>query len=197
MTLYKNKYRVESTRLTGWDYSRNGYYLVTICTKNKIPFFGEIDNGKMVLSEIGKIVEREWLKTERLRDNMQFDTWVIMPNHVHGIVIIDNPTTNQPTVETHGDASLVEDDHDNSLETHRHASLQVEQKIIIQNLSNIIRQFKSVARQCIHKNGYTEFSWHSRFHEHIIRTEKSLQKIREYIVNNPLKWELDKYYIEL
>ena len=90
MSLYKNKYRVESTRLQNWDYGWNAKYFVTIVTKNRKHFFGEIKNGKMILSEIGKIVRDEWLKTPdiRLDMNIKLDVFCVMPNHFHGIIEI-------------------------------------------------------------------------------------------------------------
>ena len=197
MKLFKDKYRVESTRLQEWDYSNNGYYFITICTKNKIPSLGKIDDGIIVLSEIGKIVEQEWLMTEKVRENVQFDIWTMMPNHIHAIIIINNPTPNHNTVEKHGDASQSHTNRRNNTETHRHASLRNgKQDARIQNVSNIIRQFKSIKTQRIHRKISSAFSWQARFYEHIIRSQKSLDNIREYIVNNPLKWELDEYYVK-
>ena len=128
MTLYKNKYRVESTRLSWWDYTRNGYYFTTICIKNKLPFFGKINSGIMVLSEIGKIVEHEWLKTEQLRDNVRFDEWIIMPNHIHGVIIIERPYCRD--ARRASPAEQCEPGNEDAC----HASLHGEQKIIIQNL---------------------------------------------------------------
>ncbi len=87
--LFKDKYRIKSARLKDWDYSQEGYYYITICTKNREPFFGKIINNKVNLSEIGKIVEKEWLKTPQIRNNIQIDEFIIMPNHFHGILIID------------------------------------------------------------------------------------------------------------
>jgi REP element-mobilizing transposase RayT len=179
MTLFKNTYRIESARLKDWNYSRYGYYFVTICTKDKQHFFGDIVADKIQLSEIGKIVTEEWQKTEKIREYARLDEWVIMPNHLHGIVIIQN----ENKVETHSHASL-----------HRHipfgdafnASLQKA------NLSNVIRGFKSASSWSIHQEGFLNFTWQSRFYDHIIRNEKELHDIRQYIVNNPLSWHLDE-----
>ena len=85
----KNRYRNESIRLRNYDYWREGLYFVTVCTKNRNSFFGSIVNDKMVLSEIGKIVSEEWKKSEIIRKHIYLDEWVIMPNHIHGIVGID------------------------------------------------------------------------------------------------------------
>ena len=78
MTLYKNKYRIESTRLKDWDYSRDGYYFVTICTQDKKCFFGDVIDEKVRLSAIGEIVADEWQKTAQIRQNVSLDTWIII-----------------------------------------------------------------------------------------------------------------------
>jgi len=97
--LYKQQYRTNSARLKGYDYSRPRHYFVTICTKDKKHYFGQVRNWEMHLSEMGKIVSEEWLRTFKLRKRVILDEWVVMPNHVHMIVFIDH-------VETHCNASL-------------------------------------------------------------------------------------------
>ncbi|MDP3024167.1 MAG: transposase [candidate division Zixibacteria bacterium] len=179
MTLYKNQYRIESTRLKEWDYSRYGYYFVTICTKDKQHFLGDIVGDEMELSEIGKLVAEEWQKTEKIRDYVKLDEWVIMPNHLHGIIIIQN----ENNVETHGHAS--QNPHIPSGDAFN-ASLRKD------NLSNIIRGFKSATVKKAHQKGFTNFAWQSRFYDHIIRNEKELHDIREYIIYNPSKWQFDE-----
>ncbi|MCL6099659.1 MAG: transposase [Bacteroidetes bacterium] len=165
--LYQNKYRIESARLKGWDYTNNAWYYITICTKNKSCFFGRIAKERMCLSAVGKIVEEEWLATPKIRRDLELDEWIIMPNHIHVIIIIDNKN-----VETHG-----------------YASLQVKQ-----NLSNIVRGFKSSCTTKIHQAGFKDFVWQPRFYDHIIRNEKSLHEIRHYIHYNYLKWDEDEEY---
>ena len=179
MTMFKNKYRIESTRLPDYDYSSAGFYYVTICTKKMVRFFGEVINEKVCLSEIGKIVKNEWLKIELIRNYVNLDNYIIMPNHLHGIVIIEDQSNAR--VETHG-----------------HASLQSknQNQFVLQNLSNIIRGFKSSATRKIRESGHCDFAWQPRFYDHIIRTEKSLNKIRNYIKNNPVKWKTDEYYTD-
>jgi len=180
MKLYKNKFRVESTRLKEWDYSTNAYYFITLCTKGKKCFFGDLKNGKPVYSEIGEIVTDEWLKTEKMRPGIVLDEWVLMPNHLHGIIIINNE--NNSNVETHSSASQ------QLKATNPNKPPQQKRR---NNLSNIIKGFKSAATKRIHIAGYRDFSWQARFYDHIIRNEKSLFYIRKYIKYNPLKWELD------
>lgn len=89
--LYKNTYRVQSTRLPDWDYSWPGVYFVTICTKNRETFFGDVaGDNKMILNNLGRIVVDEWIKTPQIRKNVKLGEFIIMPNHIHGIIIIDN-----------------------------------------------------------------------------------------------------------
>lgn len=180
MELYKNKYRVESIRLKNWDYSNNGYYFITICTKEKEHFFGNIIDGKMILNDIGKIINDEWYKSEKMRPNIILDEFIIMPNHIHGIIIINNEMNNAV----------------NHVETHCNASLQPHNADKKNNLSNIIRGFKSSSTKLIHILGFNNFAWQPRFYEHIIRNEKSLQKIRNYIITNPINWLKDENNIK-
>ncbi|MDH3973868.1 MAG: hypothetical protein OEV42_06275 [Deltaproteobacteria bacterium] len=179
--LYKDKYRVESARLKGWDYSGSGYYFVTICTKGMKCYFGDINNGAITLSETGVIIAEEWNRTERIRENVSLDQWIVMPNHFHGIIIINN------NVETsRWDVSGLQ----NKKTPHRGVSTS---GLKAGTLGAIIGQFKSIStKRCRLLNA--DFAWQPRFHDHIIRNEKSLQEIREYIENNAQKWELDRYH---
>ncbi len=179
---FKNKYRIKSSRLEGWDYSSSGVYFVTICTKNREHHFGEIKDEKMYLSEMGGIISEEWINTKNIRKNVQLDEWVIMPNHIHGIIFIT-----EKDVETHCNASL-----------HCNVSLSGNLKYKnkfgpqLDNLSSIIRGFKGIITKQIHKLGYDYFAWQSRFHDRIIRNEEELNRIREYIISNPKNWEKDE-----
>ncbi len=90
MPLFRNKYRIESARLRGWDYRSPGWYFVTICARARQCFFGEVADGQIWLSDIGVIVADEWQNTPRVRSYVELDAWVVMPNHIHGIIIINN-----------------------------------------------------------------------------------------------------------
>ena len=95
---FKGKYRSASNRLGGWDYRSPGYYYVTICTRNHVPWFGEVIGEQMVLSPVGEIVKDELIKTPHLRPNVSLDAWVVMPNHIHTITIIaDMPQSDLET----------------------------------------------------------------------------------------------------
>lgn len=176
---YKNKYRIESSRLQGYDYSQNGLYFVTICTQDKWEFFGEIKNAEMVLNEMGKIVQTELLQTPIIRKNIFLDEWVIMPNHLHVIFEIcnvfspDNNTSKSDNMTIMGCGG-----HKKQWKSGC--------------LGAVINQIKGRCTKIIQKSINQNFAWQPRFYDVIIRNEQSLYKIREYIVNNPAKWEMDR-----
>src|SRR5262245_37324964 len=96
--LYRNRFRIPSARLPGWDYGRGGAYGVTICTRNRVCWLGEISEARMALSDLGEIVAEEWLEMARRRPHVALDAWIVMPNHFHGIVCLDPPRFNgRPT----------------------------------------------------------------------------------------------------
>ena len=163
-----------SIRLQEYDYSQNGYYYVTICTQNHEHYFGKIVNGKMRLNKIGGIVCDEWIKTGQIRKNVDLDTWVVMPNHFHAIVIIENDNVIGPVGACRG------------------MPLQQFAKPQSKSLSMIVNHFKSAVKRWCNKNGFEYFQWQRNYYEHIIRNETELYIKRRYIINNPMKWELDK-----
>ncbi|NER26054.1 MAG: transposase [Symploca sp. SIO1C2] len=183
MAVYKGKYRVKSTRLPNRDYGANGWYFVTICTRNQNSFFGEVIEGQIKLSAIGKIAQQFWAEIPDHFEDVYIDAYVIMPNHIHGIVIIDK--SNSPSRDVACNVSTISYEDD----VYR-ARSQMSPKA--GSLSVIIRSYKAAVSRWCKTNGYSSFSWQPRFYDHIIRTDGSLDRIREYIVNNPAKWEEDK-----
>jgi putative transposase len=185
VTLFQDKYRIESARLSGWDYSSPGAYFVTLCTKGMLNWFGDVVDGTIQLSPIGDIVADEWRRTEQIRSDVSLDQWIVMPNHLHGIVVIREASR----VETNRRPKT-------SVETHRDASLQEPKRNEFgpqrNNLASIIRGFKSASTKRIHAMGHQEFCSQPRYYDHIIRNEKSFNKIREYIANNVMHWEFDR-----
>ncbi len=188
MEKFKNKYRIKSARKQGYNYASEGFYFITICTKNREMIFGNINNREMILSSIGEIVEHEWLNTSRIRKNIELDKFVIMPNHLHGIVIVEYsipasvPIPASP-VETHCNASL------------RGMRGEYKNKFGPQsnNLSAIIRGFKGATTKIIRQKFFNiNFAWQPRFYDRIIRNDNELNRIRQYIMDNPEKWESDR-----
>jgi putative transposase len=171
---FKNLHYRKSIRLKEYDYSQPGEYFVTICTDQHNCLFGEIRRGEMHLNPLGLIVQEEWLRTKTIRPEIELDDFVIMPNHLHGIIVI---------VGTHGCASL----RGNITPV---ASLRRQPR----SLGSIVAGFKSAATKRINAERKTPYApvWQSRFYEHIIQSEKDLKNIREYIMNNPIQWNKDE-----
>ena len=315
--LFKNKYRINSIRLPGYDYRQNGYYFVTICAFQRQSFFGRIDNGLMILNGIGCIVARELLQTPAIRPSVRLDAWMIMPNHIHfilaidyeyppivdlvatmtpmtdvlfgktptagtsmvgtptvgmpvvGTPIVETPTVGTPIISTpivempivgtpivetpcqgvstenaeNADNTNNTDNADNTdnavntkntinMENTKNAknagniNIKNDELLPIKNLdvnknnggfnnqklSNqkprggyrpqwqsgslgaIINQFKRQCTKLIRQNINPDFAWQSRFYDHIIRNEKSLNRIRQYIINNPGHWPKDRFF---
>jgi len=174
---FQNKYRIPSARLQNWDYGWNASYFVTICTQNRECFFGNIINGEMKLSEIGKMAEKYWMEIPVHFRFVQLGAFIVMPNHIHGIIIINK----------------TENDGNGNVET-PDSGVSTTRKWKPATLGVMINQFKRMVTIQSRKIN-SDFAWQSRFHDHIIRYEKSCQNIQTYIQNNPSKWLQDKFSI--
>ena len=181
--LFKNKFRIKSTRLPNRDYSSNGIYYVTICTKNREYILGDIVNGEIKLSPIGKIVQKYWYEIPKYFENVILDEFVIMPDHVHGIVIINN----EPCRDAINRVST------KTINEQRGGITKNHNPMLSKSLSTIIRWYKGRSSYEINKTqNKIYFAWQSRFYEHIIRNEQELNTKRKYIINNPINWELNR-----
>ena len=192
------RYKTKSMRLWYWNYTTPWWYFVTICTKNRINYFGEIKNDKMVLNEIGKIAKHEWIKTAELRENVELDEFIIMPNHFHAIIIINENKNDCRDVASNVSKNKIE------IETNPNTEEDVARYVSTFNekyysdispnpksLSSIIRGFKSaVTKEC--NSQKINFKWQPKFYDRIIRNQRELDNIQRYIQQNPLKWELEK-----
>ena len=174
----KNHHR-RSIRLQHYDYSQEGYYYITICTKDREHWFGKIFNKEIKLSGVGEIVKKSWIEIPKHFDNVFLDVYVVMPEHFHGIVVIENER-NAPC------RGLI-----NQTPTNQTSTKWILQKNPKMVLGKIIRYFKAKTSFMIHKIGYHNFAWQRNYYEHIIRNEKELYSKRKYIINNPLQWKLD------
>lgn len=186
MEKFQNKYRIPSNRLQGYDYGSHGLYYVTICTKNRVCYFGHIVETHNCASDvithentsdkstpethncaslrattIGQIAIDYWAEIPKHYPFVELDEFVVMPNHIHGILFFNRPEKMDWTPNAFGPQS--------------------------QNLGAVIRGFKSSVKRYANQNEM-EFDWQSSFHDHIIRDEKSLFAIRNYIVHNPDNW---------
>jgi REP element-mobilizing transposase RayT len=210
---YKNKYRIPSARAQWWDYGRNAAYFITICTANREHYFGNIVDKKMQLSAIGVIADVFWHEIKKHAYFIELGEFIVMPNHIHGILIIDKPNeiididaTNENDNEHEYEYDNVETRHALSLQPPTQIPTQPQPQIQSQSpgqkrfqnqgkntISSIIGGYKSVVTKHARRLGY-DFGWQSRFHDNIIKDDKSYQFIANYIVNNPMKWENDKFY---
>ena len=168
-------YRRRSIRLKEYDYAQPGAYFVTICTYRWVPLFGSVMDRMIALNPNGRAVEKEWLRTAKMRPEVHLDKYVVMPNHVHGIIMIVHDgrrgtLQRAPTIERYGQP-------------------------VPSSLPTIIRGFKSAATKRINKDSGMpgEPLWQRNYYEHIIRDDRDLNRIRAYIHQNPARWHLDRY----
>ncbi len=176
MTVDANISRRKSIRLKEFDYSSAGAYFVTICTHDKVSVFGEVTDGRMNLSTIGKIAESCWKEIPEHFEHVDLDYYIVMPNHQHGILFFTD----------HGNRRGVQ----LNAPTRANFFSQISPKK--HTLSVIIRTYKGAVTRLCRLNGHADFKWQRSFFDRIIRNEDELNRIREYIVYNPLKWQLDK-----
>lgn len=181
-------------RLKNYDYSENGAYFVTICTYEKKCIFGYVKDGKMHCNDCGRIANEEIENTIKLRgkNGVRINKYVVMPNHVHLLIEL----TKESDESGVGTRRAVSTDKYNAFS-----------KSVSQSISTIVGAYKSAVTRridlqsghgspCPYEKPAKSPIWQSRFHDHIIRTQKDYDQIWEYIDTNPLKWELDKYYMQ-
>ena len=167
---FKGKYRISSARWAAWDYSSNAAYFVTICVANRAHDFGEIVKGHMNLSPLGQSAQDCWNEIPVHFSFVELGASVIMPNHAHGVVIINKP------VETQNIASLPNKFGPQS-----------------QNLASIIRGYKIGVTKFARQNNIP-FAWQARYHDRVIRTAKEHENISAYILSNPQNWAGDEFF---
>ncbi len=187
MTENFNKHHRRSIRLKGYDYSREGGYFVAVDTWKHECIFGEIVGAEMRLNEIGNIVRVEWYRTSEIRSNVELDEFVVMPNHMHGIIIIHENET---------DVSRYRRGVSQYAPTEQSGPTKFRSPS--RTVGAIIRGFKSATTKRINEircKGISQYApsgdpvWQRNYWEHVIRDENELNRIRNYIINNPVKWE--------
>lgn len=172
MTYNPDIHHRRSIRLRDYDYSRAGAYFITICTHSCECLLGNLVDGEIRLNKYGDIARDEWLKTGEIRRDVLMDAFVIMPNHVHGIITITDhrrgTSRRAPTTEQFG-------------------------KPVPNSIPTIVRLFKSASTKRINQSRNTPGArvWQRNYHEHVIRNDADLGRTREYIANNPRKWDMD------
>ncbi|MFN8347658.1 MAG: transposase [Spirosomataceae bacterium] len=188
--------RYKQYRLQGYDYARNGAYFITIVTKNREHWLGEITAGTLILSEIGKQVEANFSIIANKISHLQVEEWVIMPNHLHLIVTIEN---NKPDVEIRPDTDVPVGtrleacsyrNHSDENDSHNNAYPGL-RPLDKQSVSAFINHLKGQIKRWCNENGHSDFAWQARFHDRIIRDDREYFAIANYIQNNVANWEND------
>lgn len=184
--------------MKGYDYSEPGEYFVTICTKGMKEWFGDVRNGKMILNEVGDTAYKLWREIPIINVNAVLDEFEVMPNHLHGIIGLTESRKSDDAVCKSESREFISRDANIRVST---MEIDIGQRGGVTGnhnpmrtpacLSNTIRWFKGRSSFEIHKI-LPEFAWHPRFYDHIVRNEKELEAIREYIRKNPSKWEEER-----
>lgn len=174
-------------RLRNYDYSSDGWYFVTICTGDRECCFGKIENQMMYPSEIGIQAELMWNEIPQHFPTAELGAFVVMPNHIHGIIGIDNigkvVACNDPTMP-----------HPDNIPAKNEYMASISPKP--GTLSAMLRSYKSAVTKWCNENHISNFAWQSRFHDHIIRNQEEFDRIENYILNNVANWNSDKFYTE-
>ena len=190
---YQNKYRIASARAPWWNYGWNGAYFITICTHHRNHFFGEIVNGAMQLSPVGALAHQYWQEIPNRFPYAQLDARVVMPNHVHGIIMIDK---SNPRFHFRRDAvNRVSTEMETETETDKTGGITgTHNPMLHENISRIIRWYKGRTAFESRKTN-PDFAWQTRFYDHIIRNNTAWNRIRTYIENNPANWKEDRFFL--
>jgi REP element-mobilizing transposase RayT len=170
-----------SNRLVGYDYSQTGAYFITICTNNRECLFGDIGMGQMTLNAVGQIVADEWMKTVAMRSSIESDEWVVMPNHFHALVVVNNDTAMlSPEQSTE----------------YQYTGSETFGCPVRGSIPTIVRSFKSAVTKRVNLLRQTPGLplWQRNYWDHVIRDEVDFNRIREYIQINPQRWELDSLH---
>lgn len=219
---FQNKYRIPSARMQTWDYRWKGAYFITICTKNRIHYFGEVVNNEMRLSNVGILADVFWHEIKNHSHNLTFGEFIVMPNHIHGILIINSDSDSDID---HADGNLISNkimnNPDSEVQTRHALSLRnsdknpnpdangfrdsdknpnpqqtIGQKRLRNpgknSISSIIGGYKSAVTKHAHRLNL-DFTWQTRFYDNIIRDERAFQTISNYIIKNPTKWAEDTF----
>ena len=186
-----NIHHRRSIRLKGYDYSQKGLYFVTICTQNRLELFGEINNGEMILNDAGKMIKKIWNNIPHDLPNIHLHEFIIMPNHFHAIIQI----VGADSISVQMNSISVPTDTKN--QANKRADMESAPAI---SLSTVVQSFKRhttiVYIKMVKQNILRPFKkriWQRNYWEHIIRNENEYQRISQYIINNPQKWQQDKF----
>ena len=194
--VFKNRYRISSARAS-WHSYDGGYYHVTICTKDRELYFGEIVEGAMRLSEIGKYAEEQFQNVTSYYPYAEIPLFVVMPNHIHAIVVIDNRPPRRDAINRVSDLHRVKDDMMDvpsmDSETPKGGLTGNDNSMLHQRLGTVIRGLKARVTHYANEKDIV-FAWQPRFHDRIIRNQKDLNETAKYVEDNVAKWKEDEMH---
>ncbi|WP_027376796.1 transposase [Kaistella palustris] len=216
MHKYKNKYRIQSARATWWNYGWAGAYFITICTKNRNHYFGKIEQGeknKMNLSNCGMLADVFWHEIKNHAQNVELGAFVVMPNHIHGILILggESESESESAAEMgHAPSVLLQSGSGSGSESKLELQSELQSNDDCQSnnesqaekspsrmgkntVSSIIGSYKSAVTKHANRLGLV-FGWQERFHDHIIRNDCEYQRINDYIESNIDHWNEDEFF---
>lgn len=189
---YKGKYRPDTTRAKWWDYGNNGAYFVTINAYKRKHYFGEIEKGEMILSELGNIAKNCWIEIPAHFPYVDLGAFVVMPDHVHGVIIINKPRDEKDDYLITRSSVSESQDSTPPVRVQNFAPPFAQPYNTFgpqsKNLASIIRGFKVGVTKNTRKID-PNFTWQSRYHDHIIKNEIEYNYIESYIINNPKNWK--------
>jgi putative transposase len=164
------KHHRRSIRLQEFDYKQAGAYFVTICTQNRECFFGVAADGEIQLNDAGRLVQASWRELASRFADVSLDAFVVMPNHIHGIVVLGAQIIASPAAQDKNQGVM------------NHAP----------TLGEIVRAYKASSTRRIRSTANANFAWQRNYYEHVIRDEESLNRIRQYILDHPVRWDIDR-----
>ncbi len=177
----RHKFKNGQLRLRSWNYSWHGCYFITIKTKDRTSFFGEIAEGKMILNESGKLAHELWEEIPKQFNFIHLGEFVVMPDHIHGILILQHPDSyylNDSGVAIHRDQT------ENLSEIKKGGITGINNPMTQDTISKVIRWYKGRCSYEVRKIGIP-LEWQSRFYDHIIRNQQAFSRISQYIIDNP------------
>lgn len=195
---YRRTFHSHSIRREDWDYRRSAWYFITICTDRRLPYFGKVRDGIMGLAPAGCVAARYWQKIAELNDRVVLDAFVVMPNHVHGLLGL-MPRQNVDASPEGGSSDPNESASRSTTNRPRASNTAKDLDEYMSRISPeagsvsvIVRSYKTAVTKRVRGTILTDFGWQSRFDDHIVRSEPAFYHIRRYIQNNPARWERDR-----
>jgi len=209
MSHIPNQPHRRSIRLKGYDYGREGLYFVTICVQDRVCLFGKVEDGKMVLNDFGEIAQQELLRTKDVRQNVEIDSFVVMPNHVHFIIhimsdVVGRGKLHLPDDKNNDGKLYLPDDENGNIEEGEFdsplpAASSVPSSVMphgtSQTVGAIVRGYKSAVTKQLNTLGFSGKLWQRNYFERIIFRSELYDRVVNYIDNNPVMWKEDKFYL--